>query len=624
MVVLPGQLGLVLPVRLVIEVLILILIGRGRAVVRAAANVVGAQAVLAITRGVVMSIGLQALDTGLDVVPDWTGIGEVAAEPVHVVAVVAHVKAQGVQDTEDVIHVVGHFLGDDVVGEIVGSPVLLGTQQACNAARRLPKDVIDIAHIDVEAAHGLIGVVHDARISEVDAQADLIVLHKAEPERLHVLLQRVVGEDVRCPGLGEEEALKAGERNGVQDLLRQAKVVRQLVEADQVHLVLGVGTEAHWAHQVEVLGTKRILGKVHQLLQEPGHVLGRHGDTRETQEIQHLLRTRCLRQRLHHGTGGKDLHGKEGKEYGTGKEGNAVAANGVSRGLCGANIPHSPPPRFNFSDTSRYRYRYLEGIRDPRTMSEAWKYLGIYKAGTQAIYVCFKDKGILTGYQNGKEIAINPTESGISYNHLLYERWRGVGNPDQAFRTAKRLEHRGTTGRIVLASKQYIFKTTDRKHDDMDRICEESSRTLGILAKGVPHAEWYGIVENRGVFYMVEERLDTERFSRDVAAIKECMRQLPTTSQILHPPGYSLLVRYILDFQHLIQLLQEADVGGDFKLDNMGYREETRQLVLTDLSIPYRRQRYRSLSWNEWVLTIPKTDLDAYLNPVSRLVFKEA
>jgi hypothetical protein len=213
-------------------------------------------------------------------------------------------------------------------------------------------------------------------------------------------------------------------------------------------------------------------------------------------------------------------------------------------------------------------------------------------------------------------------EDRIVYKKKDYLRYWGPANPFQEAMSSKRRFYGGTTGRILYKSRHYVYKTAGKGKTDHASACEEVSCTLQMLAKGIPHAECYGIYENDGVYYSIEERLDTERFRNQMRMVKECLRALPLVPKILYCKEYDWFLRYVSQFQTIVSILKAQDVGGDFKLENMGYRRGTSELVLMDVSIPCRRKKYESLSWKEWSTMVQKEEpLDVFLNPLSRLAF---
>jgi hypothetical protein len=139
--------------------------------------------------------------------------------------------------------------------------------------------------------HGVAPVVRIIRVGVLVVQAHHHVIHKGAPHTLDALLQRVVAQHLGVPLVGEEEALKHGQSNAVQDLLGQTQEVCQPVDAEQVQLVLAEGVEAPCLHGTCSAGG--VLHEVLELLQQPGHVLGRDGDPRDAQELRgHLRRVR--------------------------------------------------------------------------------------------------------------------------------------------------------------------------------------------------------------------------------------------------------------------------------------------------------------------------------------------
>ena len=249
------------------------------------------------------------------------------------------------------VHSVCGLVGHDVMGEVVGGQGLLCTDTLGNLVHTGAKHVVDVAlHHQGALAADALGVhrVHVVRAGVHLAEAHLVILHKGCPQRLHVALQRWVVQSLRAPVVGQEEALKAGQCEAVQHLLGHAEEVRQLVEADQVHLVAGEGPEAHGAHQAQ--HGQRVAHKVHQLLQEPHHVDHRHGQARHAQQI--CCDGLLLRHRYQNGTHRmEDLHclgrkGRDGKLPEGGKE--CGSSQRCLRDGVAPRIPPLPSSGFNF------------------------------------------------------------------------------------------------------------------------------------------------------------------------------------------------------------------------------------------------------------------------------------
>jgi hypothetical protein len=318
MVVLPGHLGHVAPVGLVVVVVVVVLL----LVVMLAVACVAmcCQAILTVAGGVVMALQMCLGNAGLALLVLQFELVHVGSKPGHGVF---WARAKGlVEKGENVIHGVGVLMWENIVREIIGSECVFCLTELLHDGPGLPaKHIVKVADVlvqvvDVVDLHGAIYLFH--MCVRVDLlQAQVVVSHEGVPECLDALLQRVVVQELRGPLVAQEEALKAGHGNAVEDLLGHAEEVGQAVQAQQVHFVSRVSAEAHGAGQGE--HGQRVADKVHQGIQQPEHVGQGHGNARHTQQVGSDL--------LLLGQGGqkgterdKDLHGFTGREGTEGKE----------------------------------------------------------------------------------------------------------------------------------------------------------------------------------------------------------------------------------------------------------------------------------------------------------------
>ena len=261
-------------------------------------------------------------------------------------------------------------------------------------------------------------------------------------------------------------------------------------------------------------------------------------------------------------------------------------------------------------------------------------YLGMYISNVNAndvIYCLCKSKNVLAYLYNTTEIAVARSDvHTITYNAVTYKR-KVVGEYSAVvteFTSGASPANPGTTGRIIRVSSNYVFKSCPGNNTSLDAVSQEVSRNLYALAHGLPHAYCYGIYQNGSQYFIIEEKLDVERFERHICKFKP----LSITS---YPGGddpisqynrhiYEMFINYICQFQKIVELLKANNMGGDFKLDNMGYRNGTDVICLTDVFHPKVSNPYQPISWNEWepIAVAEGKYLSIYTNPMSRLAYK--
>ena len=269
---------------------------------------------------------------------------------------------------------------------------------------------------------------------------------------------------------------------------------------------------------------------------------------------------------------------------------------------------------------------------------DQWKRFGIYIPGAPTsltdfiVYVLdLTDRHERSVYYYKGQIidARAVTDNSVNYNETIYNRLEyNSSEMDNAQENKK-----GKSDRLVFIGNSYVFKSANNKDTSLSSIMAEVSRNLIAISKGVNHALCFGILYNKNIdknikegYYMVEEALNMSIPEKLLCNIKHAiannMTELATD-----------FFQYVVFFHRFVYHLQQADIGGDFKLDNLGFRIHkhapdmfpAQGFIGTDIILPSKRNAYLPMSWNEWAEVARRESgcLEIYINPLSRLYYKE-
>jgi hypothetical protein len=168
---------------------------------------------------------------------------------------------------------------------------------------------------------------------------------------------------------------------------------------------------------------------------------------------------------------------------------------------------------------------------------------------------------------------------------------------------------KGSTRRTIRIGPTIVFKSSASNNTALNAILPEISRNLIGLSKGLTHAINYGIYNDHGKFYIMEERLDTTTFDAFICKARGTIQSLCSTTTIdklrwgnVREIGGSMkyIYEYLAFFAELLENLRTSDIGGDFKLDNVAFKHGTTEYCCTDVVLPSHENPYIPKSWDEW------------------------
>jgi hypothetical protein len=315
-----------------------------------------------------------------------------------------------------------------------------------------------------------------------------------------------------------------------------------------------------------------------------------------------------------------------------------------------ANAPPPPPNLRNAGQPDR------EPVVAPPPLPAAepipyWKCIGIYQSPTsgRSAYIVGTGSAAdpLEALLNDTPIDYAPSADGLSIT-IDGDIFNKVVTDDAQFVAAKKKKATiGTSGRTVYVGTTCVFKNSFLASFSLESVVQEASRNLRCISKGIPHAYCYGIYEeNEGgagggapKYYFMEELLDIPRSHELYVACFDFLYNMPLRHTVFKGAllqdaqqgeranfveaisrPYSL---FISEFTTLVKLLQEKNIGGDFKLDNVAFVRGENKLVFTDLAFPSDGNSSLPKSWVDW-LAIAKTeepDTEVFTNSLRRLQY---
>jgi hypothetical protein len=206
--------------------------------------------------------------------------------------------------------------------------------------------------------------------------------------------------------------------------------------------------------------------------------------------------------------------------------------------------------------------------------------IGIYhKDDTEYVVLTLDGKTFSMYTTDGKEVTVTPED------FKSYIKFSTLQSVIDDFKTAKALERNiGTSERIIYIGEKYVYKSSPDRDAKKESVLKEVNRNIYIQLYGLPHAKCYGIICNvENQCFIIEEKLDMDKLSIEVCELLNAFQRLKRFE--------SLFTQYVDAMKH-------ANIGGDFKLDNWGYRGDTP--VLTDLGLPDKENPWMPLTWENW------------------------
>jgi hypothetical protein len=205
----------------------------------------------------------------------------------------------------------------------------------------------------------------------------------------------------------------------------------------------------------------------------------------------------------------------------------------------------------------------------------------------------------------------------------------------------------GTSGRTVFIGKLCVFKNAFDGSFALDAVIQEASRNLTCISMGINHALCYGIIEvpltkkggaggGGNHYFFMEELLDIDRTEWLYLACWDFLYNMTARCSVfpraLTDPDPAIFLerstraymKFMSEVSGLIESLQKKNIGGDFKLDNIGFGHGENVLLFSDLLFPSAADPYKPKSWAEWkTAAVAEAGGEAgmiqYLNPFLRL-----
>lgn len=258
-----------------------------------------------------------------------------------------------------------------------------------------------------------------------------------------------------------------------------------------------------------------------------------------------------------------------------------------------------------------------------------WKQIGIYKASDDwkisKEFLCYvwthENKGLYI--KNGEAIeAVALNDQTVIYEKNEYTRVK-FDSDDFNRENPIRL---GKTRPYVFMGSKYIFKAASDATAaslPLTGCLREVSASLWAISKGIPLAYTYGIFQDKkkNAFFVVEEKLDFDKasdfFCRCQTAYIKILNQI-TIDHI----EISNIRKYLNIFDIFIGKLKTLNIGGDFKIENLAFREGNYdEIVATDLIIPSHETPYKPISYTDWETIAIKEEgnINIFIDPFSRI-----
>jgi hypothetical protein len=162
----------------------------------------------------------------------------------------------------------------------------------------------------------------------------------------------------------------------------------------------------------------------------------------------------------------------------------------------------------------------------------------------------------------------------------------------------------------------YVFKTSTKGLSDLKAIVPECSRNLHVFSHNAPIAYPLGVVKHKDHYYYVEEKLDVQQTNE-----LYCKASAYRFKKI--KKYKSFYFEYESKYKILIEKMKKLNIGGDFKLDNIGFRNKTKSLLFFDV-INFPMDKSNPYGYNKWSnyenrLKIESHNISKFNNPYTRL-----
>lgn len=291
-----------------------------------------------------------------------------------------------------------------------------------------------------------------------------------------------------------------------------------------------------------------------------------------------------------------------------------------------------------------------DGGPEPQGATESlkWEDIGIYQdLETMDIAVLVATaKDIYAALIKGNPQPFEKDKDTLLINGRTYTRTFGRlkrKDLDAEFaEAAKNKSAIGTSGRTVYIGKSCVFKNAFDGSFAVDAVIQEASRNLTCISMGIQHALCYGIFEKTAGagggnhYFFIEELLDIDRTEWLYLACWDFLYNMSARFSVfpraLTEPEPAIFVerssraymKFMSEVSGLIESLQKKNIGGDFKLDNIGFGHGQNVLLFSDLLFPSAADPYKPKSWAEWkTAAVAEAGGEAgmviYLNPFLRL-----
>lgn len=269
------------------------------------------------------------------------------------------------------------------------------------------------------------------------------------------------------------------------------------------------------------------------------------------------------------------------------------------------------------------------------SMENQWKRFGVYirkdtmirpPQGDFLVYVLNYDDSTHY-YQKGKIVQAKAiTEDIVRFDGKEYVRIRsysGLSYADELKGAKEVGGGPGSTQRAsVLLGKSLVFKFSSGGSSLVGAM-QETSRTLIAISAGIPHATVFGIHEIKGKFYEVEEKLDVVSSSKFFNTVKTTYQKIRSGVPTNEMEQKNLCL-FIQVFNEFSNKLRGSNIGGDFKLNNLSFRDgNTSDLFATDLVAGMSGNPYMPMTYKEWRAgpAAAEGGEDQFLDPFIRLYY---